>query len=199
MTVAHGKIKSHVVTVKLHCNSSMPACLIPTTLQVQPWISRTSWDDFASTSCVIVSKIKHGSHHLVHSQTKDEEKGTSGQAFYSARAYWFHIKAPTPSRDNSLIGILKNMRLYWLSAILHPACRFVFTSLCQKKQRAYGSLKWPAAMVIKWSFIAILFSFSVFFGPLHDWSVEKEVDHMLGKGHRKGRRQCVLIEASISY
>lgn len=89
------------------------------------------------------------------------KSGTSGQAFYSARAYWFHIKAPTPSRDNSLIGMLENMRLYWLSAILHPACRFVFTSLCQKKQRAYGSLKWPAAMAIKRSFIAILFFCSV--------------------------------------
>lgn len=104
-----------------------------------------------------MTKIKHGLHHRVRSQPKEEENGTSGQAFYSARAYWFHINAPTPARDNSLIGMLKNMRLYWLSAILHPACRFVFTSLCQKKQRAYGSLKWPAAMAIKRSFIAILF------------------------------------------
>lgn len=49
-------------------------------------------------------------------------------------------------------------------------------------------------MAIKRSFIAILF-----FVPLRDWSVEKEVDHMLAKGLRKGQRGYMLIEASLSY
>lgn len=44
-STAPGEITSHVITVKLHCNSSVPECLIPTTLQVQLWISRITRDD----------------------------------------------------------------------------------------------------------------------------------------------------------